>query len=219
MSFTLQVRSPERDSIELNVRADETVGSLAAGYSSKHGPTGLDPSRAQVCFRGRVLPQEATLASAGVTSQHFVVICFPRGPALTRVCCGKGWVVHGLVFEYADGVRTGYFGENDGSPMTLSDDAGLARRGGRWHALQPGERLIGVKGRHSTMGYLCGEVVLHLSAGRSIEFKGDNANVFGDTFSHVAPFQLCSVLQLGTTFSSAIYLSKNKKVCKSIPKP
>ena len=53
-------------------------------------------------------------------------------PSLRRVCSGKGWVLHGLLLEYSDGVRTGFFVENDGSPLPLSDNAALLRRGGVW---------------------------------------------------------------------------------------
>ena len=53
-------------------------------------------------------------------------------PSLRRVCSGKGWVVHGLLLEYSDGVRTGFFVEKDGSPLRLFDNAALLRRGGVW---------------------------------------------------------------------------------------
>ena len=158
MPFSLLVRrSPEGDSVEVTVKADDTVESVArlaaASFSKEDG--------AAVCFRGQVLRPEVTLASAGVTAAHFVVLCFPkRGrpqgqPSLRRVCSGKGWVVHGLLLEYSDGVRTGFFGENDGSPVPLSDDAALVRRGGVWQDVPPGEELVSISGRNSTMGYLC----------------------------------------------------------------
>ena len=164
MPFSLLVRrSPEGDSVEVTVNADDTVESVArlaaASFSKEDG--------AAVCFRGQVLQPEVTLASAGVTAAHFVVLCFPkkraaelRGrpqaqPSLRRVCSGKGWVVHGLLLEYSDGVRTGFFGENDGSPVPLSDDAALVRRGGVWQDVPPGEELVSISGRNSTMGYLC----------------------------------------------------------------
>ena len=38
--------------------------------------------------------------------------------------------------------------------MDLADDAGLARRGGVWRDVLPGERLVGVRGRDSTIGYV-----------------------------------------------------------------
>ena len=53
-------------------------------------------------------------------------------PSLRRVCSGKGSVVHGLLLEYSDGVRTGFFVEKDGSPLRLFDNAALLRRGGVW---------------------------------------------------------------------------------------
>ena len=48
------------------------------------------------------------------------------------MCGGTGDVVHGLLFEYSDGVRTGFFGNNDNSPLSLNDDAGISRRNGEW---------------------------------------------------------------------------------------
>jgi hypothetical protein len=109
-------------------------------------------------------------------------------PALTRVCGGKGWVVHGLVFEFADGSRAGAFLENDGSRVaSLRDDAALVRRGGSWHAVSLGERVARVTGAQSTMGYLCGSVVIHLSSGRLITMQGNNPSVFGSTFDWAVP--------------------------------
>ena len=58
-------------------------------------------------------------------------------PSLIRVCGGSGWVVHGLVLEYSNGLRTGFFVENDGSPLSLWDDAAMQQRGGVWHEVFP----------------------------------------------------------------------------------
>ena len=176
MPFSLLVRrSPEGDSVEVIVNANFTVEAVArlaaASFSKEDG--------AAVCFRGEVLRPEVTLASAGVTAAHFVVLCFPkkraaelRGrpqaqPSLRRVCSGKGWVVHGLLLEYSDGVRTGFFGENDGSPVPLSDDAALLRRGGVWQDVPPGEELVSISGRNSTMGYLCAALTRTRTLSRS----------------------------------------------------
>ena len=79
--------------------------------------------------------------------------------------------MHGLVLEFCDGSRGGAFLENDGSRMDVTDDAGLLRRGGVWHDAAPGERLVGLRGRHSTMGYLCGSVTLLLSSGRQVRAR------------------------------------------------
>ena len=195
MPFSLLVRrSPEGDSVEVTVNADDTVEALArlaaASFSKEEGG-------AAVCFCGQVLRPEVTLASAGVTAAHFLVLCFPnkqrgidgaigaaelRGrpqaqppptapapprsaPSLRRVCSGKGWVVHGLLLEYSDGVRTGFFGENDGSPLPLSDDAALLRRGGVWQDVSPGEHLVSISGHNSTMGYLCAPRTATLGVG------------------------------------------------------
>eukprot|EP00962_Isochrysis_galbana_P045767 scaffold18144_cov130-Isochrysis_galbana.AAC.4 len=109
-------------------------------------------------------------------------------PAVTRVCGGKGWVVHGLVFEFADGSRAGAFLENDGSRVTsLHDDEALARRGGSWQPVAPDERVVRVTGAQSAMGYLCGSVTLHLSSGRLIAVQGGNPSVFASAFDWAVP--------------------------------
>ena len=111
-------------------------------------------------------------------------------PSLIRVCGGSGWVVHGLVLEYSNGLRTGFFVENDGSPLSLWDDAAMQRRGGVWHEVFPGEQLISISGCNSILrptSYLCGMAILHLSSGRSIMCMGANPGVFGTPFMHAAP--------------------------------
>ena len=50
----------------------------------------------------------------------------------------------------------------------------------------PGEELVSISGCNSTIGYLCGALTLHLSSGRVIECKGENAGVFGAPFTHHA---------------------------------
>ena len=78
--------------------------------------------------------------------------------------------------------------ENSREPMDLADDAGIARRNGQWEALRPGERITGVRGQGSRIGFLCGEVLLDTSAGRAIAFRGGNPNAFdGTPFSCALP--------------------------------
>ena len=94
------------------------------------------------------------------------------GRHVARVCGAAGGAVHGLCFEAADGARWGAFLENSKELIELGDDAALARRGGRWERLEPGEAIVAVRGRGSTMGYLCAEIVLCLSSGRELTFAG-----------------------------------------------
>ena len=115
-------------------------------------------------------------------------------PSLVRVCVASGWVVHGLVLEYSNGMRTGFFLENDGSPVPLSDDAAMQRRSGVWHEVFPEERLVAISGCNSRLrptSYLCGMVALHLSSGRTIMCVGDNPFVWpavlSTPFMHKAP--------------------------------
>ena len=55
------------------------------------------------------------------------------------------------------------------------------------HVLHPDERIVGVRGRQSTMGYLCGALTFVLSSGRELAFTGENPNVFGDAFEFAVP--------------------------------
>ena len=91
---------------------------------------------------------------------------------VARVCGAAGGAVHGLCFEGADGARAGCFLENSLEPLDLSDDDGLARRGGRWERIAPSERIVAIEGRASKMGFLCARVALRLSSGREIVFSG-----------------------------------------------
>jgi mannosyl-glycoprotein endo-beta-N-acetylglucosaminidase len=157
---------------------------LAAGFNKRDGELVLPaeaPGLALVhVVASRALAQlPATMPPAPGRAQP---------PALTRVCGGKGWVVHGLVLEFADGSRAGAFLENDGSRIaSLRDDEALARRGGSWNAVAPGERVVRVMGAQSAMGYLCGSVALHLSSGRVIAVQGDNPSAFGPSFEWAVP--------------------------------
>ena len=112
-------------------------------------------------------------------------------PSLIRVCVASGWVVHGLeVLEYSDGLRTGVFLENNGSPLPLWDNAALQRRGRVWHTVLPGEQLVSISSRPSKLKsspkYLCGEIFLRLSSGRTIESTGDYGRASGVHFMHMA---------------------------------
>ena len=118
----------------------------------------------------------------------------PSNLRVVRVCGATGDVVHGLIFELSNGTRLGTFLENSQEPMDLTDESGLLRRGGRWEALEVGENIaegeviVGVSGRSSRIGFLCGSVELKLNSGRSISFVGGNANAFGEgSFNQDAP--------------------------------
>jgi hypothetical protein len=98
--------------------------------------------------------------------------------------------LHGLVLEYSNGIRTGFFLENDGSPVPLSDDAAMQRRSGVWHEVFPEEKLVAISGCNSRLqptrqptSYLCGMVLLHLSSGRVIMCVGENPFVWPAVFS------------------------------------
>lgn len=133
------------------------------------------------------IPLVTTISAAALRPVHAALTRAVDGARPSRVCVAKGWVVHGLCIELGDGSRCGAFLENDGSRMDLTDDAGLARRGGAWHEAEAGERLVAVRGRHSAMGYLCGEVHLVLSSGRTLPIVGENASVFGASFEYAVP--------------------------------
>eukprot|EP00900_Chrysochromulina_parva_P008155 jgi/Chrpa1/17340/Chrysochromulina_OHIO_Genome00022373-RA len=127
------------------------------------------------------------IADPVLTAVHAALKAAVAATRVTRVCGAQGWVVHGLALEFGDGTRSGAFLENDSRRMNLMDDHGLLRRGGKVEFLQPGERIVAVRGHHSSMGYLCGGITLLLSSNRTIAFVGENANVFGAPFEFAVP--------------------------------
>lgn len=127
------------------------------------------------------------IADPVLTAVHAALNAAVAATRVTRVCGAQGWVVHGLALEFGDGTRSGAFLENDSRRMNLMDDHGLLRRGGKVEFLQPGERIVAVRGHHSSMGYLCGGITLLLSSNRTIAFVGENANVFGAPFEFAVP--------------------------------
>jgi len=127
------------------------------------------------------------ISAADLHAVHGALVKALQSATLRRVAGGKGWVVHGLAIEFGDGTRRGTFLSNEGEPIDLNNDSGSLERGADILELQPGESIRAVRGRHSTMGYLCGEVALLLSSGRQISFVGDNASVFGGAFEFAAP--------------------------------
>ena len=111
----------------------------------------------------------------------------------SRICTAHGWVVHGVAIEMRDRSRRGAFLENDGSRIDLSDDEALRRRDGRWHPpMGADERIVGVRGRQSSMGYLCGSLTLLLSTAphappREVQVVGENSSVYGEAFEFTVP--------------------------------
>ena len=93
-------------------------------------PEGLYQSKQEFLQQAGAAGRRSQTGAAGRRSQTGAA--GRPAPSLRRVCSGKSWVVHGLLLEYSDGVRTGFFVENDGSPLWLFDNAALLRRGGVW---------------------------------------------------------------------------------------
>ncbi len=161
---------------------------LAVGFSDA-----ADPERLVLSADAPLEPLSQLLATLEIIVAHLDGV--PRttsaagpstAPRLVRVCGASGWVLHGLVLEFADGSRTGAMLANDGSPLAL-DDAAVSARGGKWQPVRDGERIVGISGNHSTMGYLCGSITLELTSGRRIDFLGENTSVFGERFRHAVP--------------------------------
>ena len=49
------------------------------------------------------------------------------------------------------------------------------------------QAVVCVRGRQSTMGYLCGAIELQLTSGRVVAFIGENSATFGDPFEYKLP--------------------------------
>ena len=176
------IASPDEPKYRTVKRSNKTIASKFLSHADK-GMAWL----AALGFKGEGDELVTSITASELKIVHDALTAAIFAQRVTRVCGAFGWVVHGLALEFGSGARAGAFVENDGQRMDLADDGGLVRRGGHVQQLQPGERIVAVNGRHSTMGYLCGAVSLVLSSGRELAFKGENSDVFGGSFEYVVP--------------------------------
>jgi hypothetical protein len=87
---------------------------------------------------------------------------------LTRVCACIGWAVHGVVFEFDDGSRSGIVLSHYNEVMTPLDDQVVMSRAGTWvSVVEPGDYIVGVSGYQlaDTPDYLCHTLNLHFASG------------------------------------------------------
>lgn len=114
----------------------------------------------------------------------------PRGIGLwrklVRVCVCKGWAVHGIIFEYQGGKRSGILLTNSGAEMGL-DDASIASRGAlhTWRDVQPGDYLVRISGNQLSGDdmYLCHSLNLHFASGKTLAFASEHLAWKGESFS------------------------------------
>eukprot|EP00967_Tisochrysis_lutea_P150938 scaffold292800_cov30-Tisochrysis_lutea.AAC.1 len=118
------------------------------------------------------------------SSKESVAASVPQ--RVTRILGAAGAVVHGICFEYDDGSREGVVLDHPTGIVTLFDEASLVRRGGTWHELYKDETIARVSGSASQapgIKFLAGRIVLTLTSGREISFRGnDDAMCAGESF-------------------------------------
>ena len=109
----------------------------------------------------------------------------PNAVLLKRVCACWGWAIHGLVFEYWDGRRTGLLLNNDGIVMGL-EDAHIARRSDResWQDVEYGDCITAFEG-HLLSGaepYICYDITLRMASGKALSFSANHLAWRGEEF-------------------------------------
>lgn len=110
---------------------------------------------------------------------------FPELLLLKRIKACVGWAVHGIVFEFLDGTRTGFVVDVN---SIENDDAIFKKRPTAWVDVQPGDFIRSVKGFHLSRGcFLCHTLTLELNSGRVIEFASHHEPWKGEAFSYQLP--------------------------------
>ena len=110
---------------------------------------------------------------------------------------GEGWLIHAIVFEFADGSRHGTCLNNSGEAMELTDE-NLAERQVRWQLVQPEERVTRIRGMNSLQqlasgeggggsGYLCWGIDVMLSSGRILVGAGSRRDLIGSMYNFRVP--------------------------------
>jgi hypothetical protein len=122
-----------------------------------------------------------------------------RSLLLHRVCAGWGWAVHGTVFDFCDGNRTGRILQNSGADISIHMPSHCRERlrfTAGWRACTcraagkaiRGDRIVKVSGHAlhtSAPRYLCYDLELQLESGSSIYYSGENAGWRGAPFEFV----------------------------------
>lgn len=104
---------------------------------------------------------------------------------LKRVQACVGWAVHGLIFEFLDGSRTGYVVDL----ASIHNDELLARkRSTEWQNIEMGDFITSVSGNHlSRACFLCHTLRIDLASGRTITFASKHEPWKGESFEYHLP--------------------------------
>ena len=102
-----------------------------------------------------------------------------------------GWAVSALVFQWADGTRTGFAYTNSMEPLPLhSGPGGIEAAGGgptQSASIAAGEFVTSVSGLNSRSSYPGQRVTLHFSTGRTVTIEGVHRAWDDSSFSATVP--------------------------------
>lgn len=104
---------------------------------------------------------------------------------LRRVKACIGWAVHGLVFEFLDGTRSGYVVD----VASINNDEALEkRRCTEWFDIAMGDYVKSVRGYNLSRGcFLCHTLELELASGKTITFASKHEPWKGASFQFNLP--------------------------------
>jgi hypothetical protein len=121
---------------------------------------------------------------AGVYVQRTCVV-HPELLLIQRVQAFVGWAVHGLIFEFLDGTRTGYVVD----VASIHNDDLLARkRSTEWQDIDLGDYVTSISGYQLSRGcFLCHTITLHLASGKTISFASQHEPWKGEPFDYKLP--------------------------------
>lgn len=108
----------------------------------------------------------------------------PDWSKLTRVCACVGWAVHGIIFEFENGRRSGVLLDNAGSSIALTNFA-IRTRGPVWRNVEPGDYIVRISGHQLVSGapaYLCHTLKLNFASGSTLSFAANHLPWKGDQF-------------------------------------
>lgn len=113
----------------------------------------------------------------------------PSFPLLKRIAGGYDEVVHSLVFEFVDGERRGLCLDEKNEPLSVMDDANIARRiRSDWANVEYGDYIIAVSGFNSNRNeFLCHSVTLLFKSGSKITYQSNKVSSKGDRFHITLP--------------------------------
>ena len=120
---------------------------------------------------------------------------------LRRIGAGVGYVLHGLIFEFENGIRKGCL-LDDCTKMDISDDAACKKRRVKWQSVEADDFIVKVCGYGSkaisgTKMYLCHTLTLTTRLGKTITFEGKRRMKKGQPFCALKAdknFEICRLI-------------------------